>query len=73
MKIEEGIEEIKNEPGGLGLILVDAQESLLKGIQKKWKNWCHSHKEKIVNAICFYPTIYFFYSFIKSIFNVAFK
>ena len=35
MKIEEGIEEIKNEPRGLGLILVDAQESLLKGIQKK--------------------------------------
>ena len=35
MKIEERIEEIKNEPGGLGLILVDAQENLLKGIQKK--------------------------------------
>jgi nicotinamidase-related amidase len=35
MKIEERIKEIKNETGGLGLILVDAQESLLKGIQKK--------------------------------------
>ncbi len=35
MKIEERIQEIENETGGLGLILVDAQESLLKGIQKK--------------------------------------
>lgn len=35
MKIEETIKEIKNGTGGLGIILVDAQETLLQGIQKK--------------------------------------
>jgi hypothetical protein len=35
MKIEERIKDSQNQLNGVGIVLIDAQESLLSGIDKK--------------------------------------